>query len=835
VDASRETNLTKSAVEMVKRNLKSVFGLNGRYKNQMLGGAGNAGTISSSARDIAHNAAQTASVVFGGVGEVRSSVPSLPNVSWMRIWLFSHMLGQCQGPNVLLADSTGSGGGDRRASNGDSGDNDASQGGRGGGAGGENTGNGASSEQSMQNKNGEDAKDAVSPNEAEIAEVPTHNGSAVQALGRYAASQSSGPTGPLCGLVTTPLNRGEETESDSEFEFESGEHSTFKTGDSGEEDDLICAKESRARVISAIRSEFAGRRLPFGESTEQALDKIFSMYQSYDCILHHLMCMDGEKIIVQAQYKGEDRCVLQPQGPLLPGGRFSIMISARWRKKERAKNDPAFRHSSIALQMSQRTKHQLAEYVAKIQPIRLFAHGASMALVSQEPILKRGSMVLGFTSIPHADKVLWDNIWGRDNTTGNDEKLCDGLRVCLRQLVFAIYTFNQKGLALGQAAVLSARIADDGAITFLDLSQSTVFPETSDPHSRQAQQATTFLNRQNTSLSWAYKEPAKINFHIHCLSDATVLELQQNARQSGLAVQNAVPDHEPRNKAIKKDAAFQKDQACVAQALARVLRFSTSPPSTEQCNSLTKEVLRIANLKKKDKVDLMITALAGAAGHGTGHLGHAWKRCADFVIQSLAKTDAYSSVADHLFITTYIPQPSIASLIYGAGWRFEDTAFKLPEGWKQVSGQSILNQPIPAVVVRHESDVKGVGLISGRAVRAKELVFVYLGELVCNAETRPSSRMVVKQTVGDVRQYCFGVEDLLECVRIGPALGPYANAPGPGERPNCDLDQYKRFICEDETGKKYLGFPAYSIIPLAEGVPYLWRYKHFAGRGRNLR
>jgi hypothetical protein len=214
VDASLETNLTKSAVEMVKMNLKSVFGLNGSYKNQMLGGAGNAGTISSSARDIAHNAAQTASVVFGGVGEVRSSVPSLPNVSCMRIWLFSHMLGQCQGPNVLLADSTGSGGGDRRASNGDSGGDGASQGGRGGGAGGENTGNGASSEQSMQNKNGEDAKDAkdaVSPDEAEIAEVLTHNGSAVQALGQCATSQSSGPT-------------GEETESDSEFEFESGEH-----------------------------------------------------------------------------------------------------------------------------------------------------------------------------------------------------------------------------------------------------------------------------------------------------------------------------------------------------------------------------------------------------------------------------------------------------------------------------------------------------------------------------------------------------------------------------------------------------------------------------------
>ena len=597
-----------------------------------------------------------------------------------------------------------------------------------------------------------------------------------------------------------------------------------------------CA-EVRMQVIDMIRSDFAYGGQEFGRATEHAMHRILAVYQSLDCEIIKLSHTNCGKIYVLARYNGNDRIVLQPQGPLLPGGLFMIMISQRWRPKARAKNDPAFRHSSNALHMYSRTKHLATACVLKIKPIRLFPRGASMAFMSQDTRLKKDSMVLGFTSIPYFDKNLWDQV--RTEATG--ESLCDAVRRHIRNLEYAIRIFNQKGMALGRAAINSAELAADGAISFQDFSQSALFPETSDPHSRQANQGNTFMDRANTSHSWPAIEPGHsgqtaIEMAAHFLPDSSVLDMLQKERQSGkgLALSDAISADEPRGKAIQKGPAFQKDQACVALALAAVLRFPASGPTADECALLARQVSRIAFLKPENEAtEKMIQVLAGKGA--AGQRIRAWKRCADFVVQSLVRKDFPAAEAEgHLFPTVHVPQPSIEAKIFGPGLRVEDTVFRLPEDWKLEGGYSLDGQQLPAVLVKLESDKKGLGLFAGRDVDAKRLVLVYLGELEHDPEIRPQSRMIVKQTLDGKRLYCFGFEDLDQCMQSGPALGPYANAPSAGERTNCRLDRTKQFKCRNKAGQKFIGFPVISTVKIAKGSPYLWQYTPSAGHGKSL-
>lgn len=460
-----------------------------------------------------------------------------------------------------------------------------------------------------------------------------------------------------------------------------------------------------------------------------------------------------------------------------------------------------------------------------------------MAFMSQDARLKKESLVLGFTSIPYFDKNLWDQV--RTDATG--EILCDAVRRHIRNLEYAIRIFNQKGMALGRAAINSAELAEDGAISFQDFSQSALFPETPDPHSRQANQGNTFMDRANTSHSWPAIEPGHsgqtvIQIVAHFFSDSTVLEMLQKERQSGkgLALSDAISDDEPRGKAIQKGPAFQKDQACVAQALAAVLRFPASRPTADECALLALQVSRIAFLKSENKAtEEMIQLLAGKSA--AGQRIRAWKRCAAFVVQSLVRKDfPAASAEDHLFPTVHVPQPSIEAKIFGPGLRVEDTVFRLPEDWELQDGCSLEGQQLPAVLVKLESDKKGLGLFAGRNVDANQLVLVYLGELEYDSEIRPHSRMIVKQTLDGKWLYCFGFEDLDQCLQIGPALGPYANAPSAGERSNCRLDRTKRFTCKDKTGKEFIGFPVFSTAKIAKDSPYLWRYTPSAGHGKSL-
>jgi hypothetical protein len=189
-------------------------------------------------------------------------------------------------------------------------------------------------------------------------------------------------------------NDDETDESDGDVEIERGAH-TNVTVTVREEAIELKRAEARAQLMCAIRSGCTGRGLDFGSAKEQVVAKIFDLYEMLDCDPMTLLSMDGNKMCVLARYKGDNKRVLQPQGPLLPGGLFTIMISQRWRTKARVKNDPALRHAYNALHMSNRTKHLAARGVTKIQQIRMFPHGASMAIFSQDSRPRVKSAILG--------------------------------------------------------------------------------------------------------------------------------------------------------------------------------------------------------------------------------------------------------------------------------------------------------------------------------------------------------------------------------------------------------------------------------------------------------
>ena len=176
-----------------------------------------------------------------------------------------------------------------------------------------------------------------------------------------------------------------------------------------------------------------------------------------------------------------------------------------------------------------------------------------------------------------------------------------------------------------------------------------------------------------------------------------------------------------------------------------------------------------------------------------------------------------------------------------SGLRVGDTKIRFPADWqvkpekgKVETCDPLQGQVLPAAIIKHESDLKGVGIFAGRKVGAKVLVLLYIGELEYDSDIRPPSRMVVKRTCGSFWSYCYGIEDLTKCLEIGPALGQYANAPDPGELPNCTLERTKSRTYYDKTGKEFLVFPVFSNDEIAEGTPYLWAYPPSSGRGQSF-
>ena len=647
---------------------------------------------------------------------------------------------------------------------------------------------------------------------------------------------------------------GEETESDSDVEIDMGVPTPHPVGERANE---VKQAEVRDRVIGQMRT--AGGQ-NFGPDMERVVAKILEVYQSLSSEPMRLLSMDGDKMCVLARYCGKDQHVLQPQGPLLPGGQFTIMISQRWRAKARVKNDPAFRHTYNALHMSNRTKHITVRGVTKIQTIRMFPNGASMALFSQDPVLSQRSLVLGATSIAYVEKRFWDSVRGEVVLKDKETLplLQDTVRNHVRNLLFAIVYFNNKGMALGRAAVDNAGIAENGDISFQDLSQSALYPETNEAHSRQAQSAMNYLDRNNTSWSWDPTEPGQpAPVLAHFLSDTTIQALMQKERQSGkglalpVSADLAGPAHsaqKSKKKAITKDDAFRYDQANVAHALAAALRSPAASPTPAEFAALAVQISRIAeqgqrNTKHKD----MIARLAGSRISREHSQSGSWKRCADFLVQSLAretlakKACSADSMISHLFLTAFIPPLEMEETIRKSGLRVEETKIRFPADWqvkpekgKVETCDPLQGQVLPAAIIKHESDLKGVGIFAGRKVGAKVLVLLYIGELEYDSDIRPPSRMVVKRTCGSFWSYCYGIEDLTKCLEIGPALGQYANAPDPGELPNCTLERTKSRTYYDKTGKEFLVFPVFSNDEIAEGTPYLWAYPPSSGRGKSF-
>jgi len=171
--------------------------------------------------------------------------------------------------------------------------------------------------------------------------------------------------------------------------------------------------------------------------------------------------------------------------------------------------------------------------------------------------------------------------------------------------------------------------------------------------------------------------------------------------------------------------------------------------------------------------------------------------------------------------------------------RVESSLFTLPKGWtlQDKSPQcSFLNELLPAVVLKLESEEKGNGLFAGQDISEKVLVCVYLGDYVSDPATRPLSRMVVHNTSScgtEEWAYCFGIEDLRRCLEF-PALGQSVNAPSRGEASNCSLErnQWATFI--DENGKRKLAFPIYSDRAITDGESCLWPYNPAAASGKNF-
>jgi hypothetical protein len=663
----------------------------------------------------------------------------------------------------------------------------------------------------------------------------------------------------------------EETESDSDddsdVEIEAGVHTTQHVGEEALE---LKRAEARARVIAEIRSGCADSGLAFEPDKEQVVTKILEVYQIFDSEPLSLLSVDGDKMCVLARYHGDDTRVLQPHGPLLPGGLFTIMISQRWRAKARVKNDPALRHAYNALHMSIRTKHLAVRDVTRIQQIRMFTNGASMAIFSQDPVLSQKSLVLGATSIAYVEKGFWESVRGEivPQETGTLPLLQDRLRDPVRKLLFAIDYFNKKGMALGHAAVKGAGIAENGAISFQDLSQSALFPETNEKHSRQAQIEMDILDRNNTSCSWERTEPGQSAPMVaHFLSDTAIQAILQKERQSGKglalpvsfpAAHLAGPAQKSKKEAITKGDAFRYDQVNVANALAAVLRYPASSPKAAESASLAVQISRIAERAQQRlqrgqqgtrnekalgaALHEMIDRLAGSDTSKQHSQSGSWKRCADFLVRSLGK-EALSadSMQGHLFLTAFIPTASMEETIMKTGLRVGDTKIRFPADWqvKPEKGKvgtcdPLQGQELPAAVIKHESDLKGVGIFAGRKVGPGELVLIYIGELEYDSDIRPPSRMVVKKTCGRAWSYCYGIEDLTECLKIGPALGQYANAPGPGESPNCILQRTTSTTYTNKTGQEFLVFKVVSTDEIAEGTPYLWPYRPTSGHGKSF-
>ena len=561
----------------------------------------------------------------------------------------------------------------------------------------------------------------------------------------------------------------DDTGSECDADIQSEEMITIQLQDKNQEE---IWKMQRLGVISSIQNGQNGKSL--APNFEKGVDHILELYQRCDYQIVGLKSLGAHTITVLAEYKGDST------GALLHGAKLGIMVSTRWRMKARLKNDPALRQTFNMLEMGTRTKHLLADSkcLNKMEPLRPFNRGATMGLVSSDPILNLKSLVLVFTtamahgaSAKSLCELLKECVGIGDN---GELTLSDELRTRIRQVVFAIKVLHGKGLSLGQAGIESAEFDDDGRVSFPNLSNSVLFPEGNNQYSRQHQTAVQFLNRQNTSLRWDPREAQEggPSFIATFINDSAVYDVMRKAKQSGpgLGMLQPYQDQDLGCKsATKKDTAFRNDQLFVANLLVKALISTPDSaviPAGAQTalNKLTKLARNPDEAKAKAAIDGLagLFVLRGSKVTSTQLTAvckeqPAFKRLAEFVYKSLRGCTP-AEAGYHLFLTACISDPALNIKVDGHGFVVEERIFTLPETWQMfnscpylgtLTACPYLGKLLPRVIVKRESQVKGTGVFAGRRIKEGELVMIYLGDFVTDADARPSTRMIVKQTCGE--------------------------------------------------------------------------------------
>jgi hypothetical protein len=374
------------------------------------------------------------------------------------------------------------------------------------------------------------------------------------------------------------------------------------------------------------------------------------------------------------------------------------------------------------------------------------------------------------------------------------------------------------------------------------------------------------MNRQNTSLRWDPLGPQEGGTRLNAtfINDSAVYDIMRKARQSrtGLGLMQPCKDL-PCGDAMKKLPAFQQDQQCVANLLVEaLLGHPDSAEISADTQSALKKLTRVARHEAKDAaaiqaIDRLAELFVQRGSKVTStqvkavcKAQPAIKRLAEFVYKSLRQvacttTTKFTSAeaGDHLFLTACISDPELNNKVNGHGFIVEECPFTLPATWQMLptcpylgtlTECPYLGKLLPRVIVKTESPLKGTGVFAGRRIEEGELVMIYLGDFVTDAEARPSTRMIVKQTCGVKWVHCFGTESLQTCLDVGPALGSYANSPGPRELANCKLGRKAVFKCRDDKGEEKMGYPMTASKVIQEGQPVLWTYPHAAGRGANF-
>ncbi len=172
----------------------------------------------------------------------------------------------------------------------------------------------------------------------------------------------------------------------------------------------------------------------------------------------------------------------------------------------------------------------------------------------------------------------------------------------------------------------------------------------------------------------------------------------------------------------------------MARILACVLRFPASATTDLECKKFNTAMARIVNSRIGEKdIRQTVNILAGAcSGPGQHILDRHLKHCADRFLRSMGNDAGNPFWAEHsagyLFMTAYIQHPLLASQISGNGVRVESSLFMLPKDWtlEDKSNQcSFVNERLPAVVLKLESEEKGNGLFAGQDIGQKVLVYVY--------------------------------------------------------------------------------------------------------------